>query len=270
MAPRNMMLDGETLHLDDKLTSANGRFVFQVKSDGNLVLNDNGREIWSRMKDSKRKSGEGPFRLLLQEDGNAVLYNCSNEWLWQTDSVGKGVARYALKVTNEGEVVLHDSRGTVLWSSLWKSRTCEDAKATYTKMYPDVSAFNANSWEHFKVTVLDKPGFAKESREWRGPKCTDCKTSALTYTMHYPDVPVTEAVDSYTRVGRQAQHLWWSHGTAEQCKTTPPPMGMGPAAQCVTPPSLPPQNRPALPPPIPRPPVPVSPKPATTTIQASK
>lgn len=228
---KNVLVDGETLRQGEKLASQDKRFELTITARGDMILENNGTKVWSRYNDSTRDFGAGPYRLVMQKDGNVVLYNCDNEWLWQTDSSGKGVAGFSLEVTNDGELVLYDSKGTVLWNNTWQNRTCEQAKSAYTKMYPDVNAFNASSWDHYRVTVLERPGVAKEAREWTGPKCSDCRTSSLMYSMYHPETSAADAVNSYIQEGSASGKLWWGQGTPEEClqSALPPPACMPPA-----------------------------------------
>lgn len=54
------------------------------------------------------------YKLLLQEDGNLVLYS-PNRYLWSSGTVGKPVSN--LSILSDGNMVLHDNEGRVFWQS---------------------------------------------------------------------------------------------------------------------------------------------------------
>lgn len=70
MAKRNTLKPGEELHEGGSLTSANGRYIFQIQEDGNAVVFRpvDLKVIWATM-----TAGRDPL-FAMQGDGNAVLY----------------------------------------------------------------------------------------------------------------------------------------------------------------------------------------------------
>ncbi len=55
-----------------------------MQSDGNLVWYEGSRVVWHTNTD-----GNPGARLVVQNDGNAVIYSSSNRALWQTRTAGK-------------------------------------------------------------------------------------------------------------------------------------------------------------------------------------
>jgi hypothetical protein len=111
-----MASKGETLKTEqalakeDFLLSANKRFKLILQDDGNLVLyrNDNGQPLWST-----NTPGKPVSKAIMQADGNFVLYN-SHEPLWASNTVGKKNA--SLIVQNDGNVVISE-RDKPVWST---------------------------------------------------------------------------------------------------------------------------------------------------------
>jgi hypothetical protein len=102
-----VIIYGETLQLGDILRKNEFRLVLQ--GDGNLVLYKGGTALWST-----RTNGSGAARLVLQGDGNLVLYKGGTA-LWSTRTNGSGAARLVLQ--GDGNLVLYSSKGTPTWSS---------------------------------------------------------------------------------------------------------------------------------------------------------
>ncbi|OQV26031.1 hypothetical protein BV898_00161 [Hypsibius exemplaris] len=85
--------------------TTNGRdgFASQLEPGENLAV---GQSLWSPNQTTK---------LMLQADGNLVLYRLQQTLIWSagTDLMVKKPA--LLKVTNNGDVVLHNAAGEVVW-----------------------------------------------------------------------------------------------------------------------------------------------------------
>ena len=57
------------------------------------------------------------LKLVLQGDGNLVLYDANGTALWNTGTHGQGVAPYKLALQDDHNLVLYDATPTALWSS---------------------------------------------------------------------------------------------------------------------------------------------------------
>lgn len=93
----------------EQVTSCNGRFVFAHQGDGNVVLYDGSRALWS-----SRTNGKSTGSLAMQGDGNLVLYSPAGAPLWDTRTNGRAGA--SLVVQDDGNVVV-SVVGLVLWST---------------------------------------------------------------------------------------------------------------------------------------------------------
>jgi hypothetical protein len=100
----------EALGLDQAKTSCDGRFALVMQTDGNLVLYQNGKAIWNT-----RTVGAGGTVAVMQGDGNFVMYQGgTNAALWHTGTHGHPGA--TLHVQDDGNVVV-SAGGKPLWAT---------------------------------------------------------------------------------------------------------------------------------------------------------
>ncbi|MEZ4935748.1 MAG: hypothetical protein R2788_26885 [Saprospiraceae bacterium] len=126
IAERNHLDAGETLKAGERLMSANGEFILRMQEeDGNLCVykyakGKQGGFVWGSM-----KYGFKNGKLVMQTDGNLVVYDGSNaaKWSSQThpyynakfkDSNNKPVK---LVLENNGVLKLYNAKGEAMWSS---------------------------------------------------------------------------------------------------------------------------------------------------------
>lgn len=108
-----IMLPGDALHADEAVTSCDGRFSLVMQSDGNLVLYQaNVGALWNTA-----TAGTTPSAFVMQEDGNAVVYSAAGSALWNSGTYGQPGAY--LTVQDDGNVVVYS--GVI---ALWNSGTC--------------------------------------------------------------------------------------------------------------------------------------------------
>ena len=110
---------GEGLGIDQKLTSSNGKYTLIMQGDGNLVLyTESNAPVWST-----RTQGKGAVRASLQDDGNLVLYTKEQDrWfhkdaaaaVWASHTSGENVR---LVLQDDRNVVIYTSDGRALWAS---------------------------------------------------------------------------------------------------------------------------------------------------------
>ncbi len=98
------------------LRSENDRYRLVMQGDGNLVMYDNSSNaaVWSSGTSGR---GEGPFRAVMQNDGNFAIYNSQNQSIWATGTNGRGSGSYRLVLQDDRNLVLYDANNTVHWAS---------------------------------------------------------------------------------------------------------------------------------------------------------
>lgn len=80
---------GDTLHeqqylkIGQYLSSSKGRAVFQ--EDGNFVIFEDSKLLWSTS-----TSGKNGTKLIMQDDGNLVIYDVYNDPIWASGTQYKG------------------------------------------------------------------------------------------------------------------------------------------------------------------------------------
>jgi hypothetical protein len=107
----DFMNPGEDLQPGAYLLSPDHEYELVMQTDGNLVLYNAAKEaLWS-----SQTSGEGNY-LVMQGEGNLVVYNDSKVAQWNAGTGGNPGAY--LKVQNDDNVVIYQG-GTALWD--WES-----------------------------------------------------------------------------------------------------------------------------------------------------
>lgn len=117
-------------------TDGNPNARLTMQADGNLVIrNTQGNAVWTTntaiapggyaytnkylfksqiiYPDQQLETPDRRYRLFLQKDGNAVLYNAQNRAVWATGTDGRGVAYLTLQPN--GNLVMRDDRGVAVW-----------------------------------------------------------------------------------------------------------------------------------------------------------
>jgi hypothetical protein len=103
--------EGASLAASASLSSPNGTYSLDMQSDGNLVEYDSssGAAIWA-----SGTSGNPGARVVMQGDGNLVLYSSSGSPLWATGTSGDQGAY--LSLSSSGQLEVLSAAGAVLWA----------------------------------------------------------------------------------------------------------------------------------------------------------
>jgi hypothetical protein len=100
---------GQKLDPGAMIVSPNGTYRFQLQTDGNPVLTKNGIALWS-----PGMVNSGGVKLVMQTDGNLVLYRADGVAVWNTGTQGRPGSR--LVVQDDGNLVVYE-RTTPYWES---------------------------------------------------------------------------------------------------------------------------------------------------------
>ncbi len=123
---KNTLMAGETLNAGQKLVSANGRYILRMQNDdGNLCVYkfNNGKQgafVWGSMKYGFKNS-----KLIMQTDGNLVVYDGTNKPRWSTSTMSHfnakwGQAAYKpvkLVLGDDGKLRLYNAAGKAVWNN---------------------------------------------------------------------------------------------------------------------------------------------------------
>jgi len=126
VATKNTLNAGETLKAGERLTSANGAYILRMQEeDGNLCVYKfaNGKQgsfVWGSM-----KYGFKNGKLVMQGDGNLVVYDATNAAKWSSKTHPYYDAKFRnssnkpvkLVLENDGRLNLYTAAGATVWSS---------------------------------------------------------------------------------------------------------------------------------------------------------
>jgi hypothetical protein len=116
----------QTLAQDQGISSPNGRYKLIMQPDGNLVLYEYvGNTVTPRWRSGYYAPGDAPFYLRMQNDGNLVVYNKNNNAIWATNVATQAPAYWYLAVRDNGIFEVMDGS-----SSKWSS--FQGAKCIFT------------------------------------------------------------------------------------------------------------------------------------------
>jgi hypothetical protein len=108
---RNRLLPNQQLNINDSITSMNGRVTLIMQRDGNLVIYRVGDgALWST-----NTWGKPVTHTIMQADGNLVCYDDAGTAYWSSNTWGTNAA-YA-ELEEDGTLNVSDHNGQVLWSS---------------------------------------------------------------------------------------------------------------------------------------------------------
>lgn len=108
---KNTLLLNTPLGAGEYLESTNAAYRCYFQGDGNLVLR-NFPSMTVRW--ASGTNGKGGTRLVMQSDGNLVIYRSDNKPVWASNTVGSGAAR--LTLGDSGTLGIYNSAGGLIWS----------------------------------------------------------------------------------------------------------------------------------------------------------
>jgi hypothetical protein len=100
------------------LYSPSGNTKLTVQDDGNVVLSDNGRAVWST--NTAGINGAAPYKLIMQSNGNLELQDSTSRVFWASKTVNLAnmCAPYKLKLRDVHSLKIVDCNDTPIWSAL--------------------------------------------------------------------------------------------------------------------------------------------------------
>ncbi|TQV88742.1 hypothetical protein [Aliikangiella coralliicola] len=109
---------GQWLRVNQKLDSNNGDFKLIMQGDGNLVLyrNSDNKALWS-----SRTHGNPGAEAIMQGDGNFVVYRNGNP-LWSSQTDGNPGSRVIMQT--DGNLVVYNPSNQPLWASDTRQPEC--------------------------------------------------------------------------------------------------------------------------------------------------
>jgi hypothetical protein len=77
----DILASGRSLHIDERMTSANGRFFAIMQSDGNFAAYKNPGGLYTDVWNSNTQNSTG-IKITMHTNGNLFLYNKDSVSLW--------------------------------------------------------------------------------------------------------------------------------------------------------------------------------------------
>jgi len=107
-----VLLPGQELQQNQSRWSCDGRFYLVMQTDGNLVLYWNGQgALWS-----SNTANTAGNRAIMQSDGNFVVYAGSTP-LWSSNTNAGPANDRRLAIQTDGNVVVYTSANAAVWST---------------------------------------------------------------------------------------------------------------------------------------------------------
>lgn len=103
------LLAGERLTSGQQMVSRGGKYRLIMQSDGNLVIYTGSTALWNTS-----TGGQGPSTLVNQTDGNLVVYKNSAGATWASSSTSSPLR---LVMQTDGNLVLYNGSGVAVWCS---------------------------------------------------------------------------------------------------------------------------------------------------------
>ncbi len=97
---------GQSINAAERIISTDGYSTLGIES-GRVTLRTNFVSSWT--------AGSNSSRLVMQSDGNLVVYNSSNQPTWDSGTVGNGPSRLVMQ--SDGNLVVYTESGQPTWSS---------------------------------------------------------------------------------------------------------------------------------------------------------
>ena len=112
LTQHDRLLPGQGLQPNGSIKSADGRFTLILQTDGNLVLYGPAHQpMWA----SGTQGHSSVWSAIMQSDGNLVVYDAHSKPLWASGTNGKPGA--SLVAQNDGNLVVYDTANHALWAS---------------------------------------------------------------------------------------------------------------------------------------------------------
>ena len=109
-ATRDTLVGAEKLQPGEQLTSANGKAKAMYQADGNFVVYGPGGALWATA-----THGKPVGQVVMQDDGNLVLYSSAGTPLWSSKTQNNPGAKVIMQ--DDCNLVVYSAAGPALWAS---------------------------------------------------------------------------------------------------------------------------------------------------------
>ena len=119
-----------SLTVNQTVSSCNGKFRLILQGDGNAVLyNSSNSALWA-----SKTNGKSSAKLIMQGDGNLAIYDSNSSFVWGSvnGNGGKTGAPKGLSIQDDGNLVIYSTSGGVLWASNTAQKQALSTPSTQT------------------------------------------------------------------------------------------------------------------------------------------
>lgn len=109
-----IMTAGQQLLVNQSLVSVDGRFHLILQGDGNFVLYEGSTPLWA-----SNTFGQASANAIMQSDGNFVVYTSTGHAVWNSGTFNHPGAFVVMQ--DDGNLVVYSPSGP---TALWASNTC--------------------------------------------------------------------------------------------------------------------------------------------------
>jgi hypothetical protein len=136
------------------MKSKNGHYILALANDGNLILHGPSGMLWS----SNTAGKEDIQHVILQHDGNLVMYNGRQQPVWHSHTGGQARARVELLVQDDGNAVLYSDGIRAIWATHTPGGKKPEAIQIGQHLYRDQSLISKDS--RHRLTLQDDGNLA--------------------------------------------------------------------------------------------------------------
>jgi hypothetical protein len=112
--------DGQRLNINDKLVSPNGRYTLLMQADGNLVLYHDSIDVSTAYWSTDTwwlPDNERPAYALMQGDAHFVLYDANGVPRWASGTWGPGYVAPYIVLQDDGNLIIYHDGNQPVWAS---------------------------------------------------------------------------------------------------------------------------------------------------------
>jgi len=169
---RDKLFKNQVLNFDEKLYSSNGYYYLVMQRDGNLVLyNNKDYAVWA-----SNTSRTDANHAIMQSDGNLVLYNKNGKVIWATGTDGHPNSFFIIQ--NDRNLVIYENSNPI-----WASNTnLQDKLMADQTLNFDEKLYSANGYYYLvmqrdgNLVLYDNQNFAIWASNTKG---TDAKYAIM-------------------------------------------------------------------------------------------
>ncbi len=193
------LVSGASLNVGQYLLSPDTQTVLTLQPNSNLILYSNYLPSWST-----GNTNDAANRLVMQVDGNLVLYNTSNQALWDSQTGGNPGAYLVLQT--DGNMVIYSSTNQALWATYTLNNPAHlsfvvSSLLPNSRLYPGQELETAN--RQYKL-ILQPDGNLVLYSTTRALWSTETNDDSVSFLAMQPDGNLVLYSNNY-------QPLWNSH-----------------------------------------------------------